>query len=143
MYAFLRYHVGDVMTRNPVTVTPDTDLATLQGLFEKHRFNAVPVSGDGRQLDGLASKYDLLRAFAFTPERMVPSYEEIMATPVARVMTTTPTTVSPDTPVTRILELLVEARHKSFPVLEAGLIVGMVAREDVLEALTRARQTAE
>lgn len=139
MYGFLRYQVADVMTRAPLTVTPDTDLARLQAIFDQHRFNAVPVSDDGQRLTGLVSKYDLLRAFTFTTGQMVPSYETIMATPVERIMTTSPATVTPETPLTRVLELLVEARHKSFPVLESGVIVGMVAREDVLKALAQSR----
>lgn len=41
-------------------------------------------------------------------------------------------------PLSRLLQKLVEMRTKSLPVVENGLIVGVIAREDVLKALRRA-----
>jgi CBS domain-containing protein len=84
------------------------------------------------------TKLDLLRAFRFTDDHMFPPYEQVMAEPVRQVMTTDATTVTPRTPLTRVLETLVRTRMKSLPVVEDERVVGMIAREDVLAALRRA-----
>jgi CBS domain-containing protein len=68
----------------------------------------------------------------------VPAYDEIRRRPVRTVMTSQPLTVGPEAPLTRVLETLVATRVKSLPVIEAGRLVGIVAREDVLRALRRA-----
>ena len=138
MYEFLDYRVCDAMTRDPVTVAAETSLAEAEALLEKHDFNALPVVGPARELVGVVTKLDLLRAFRFTDQHMFPPYEEIMARPVREVMVTDVTTVTPRMPLTRVLETLVRLRTKSLPVVEDGAVVGMIAREDVLQALRRA-----
>ena len=138
MYEFLDYRVCDAMTRDPVTVAPGTSLAEAEALLEQHQFNALPVVGPARELLGIVTKLDLLRAFRFTDQHMFPPYERIMARPVREVMVTDLTTVTPRTPLTRVLETLVRLRTKSLPVVEDGAVVGMIAREDVLQALRRA-----
>jgi CBS domain-containing protein len=135
MYEFLEYRVADVMTRQPVTITRKTSLAEVERLFEAHDFNALPVVGSERRLLGIVTKLDFLKAFAFTPQAIVPPYEEIMGWTADRVMSPAALTVSPDAPLTRILETMVATRHKSFPVVEEDRLVGIVAREDVARAV--------
>ena len=138
MYEFLDYRTCDAMTRDPVTVAPEASLAETEALLDQHGFNALPVVGPARELLGIVTKLDLLRAFRFTDQHMFPPYEQIMACPVREVMVTDLTTVTPRTPLTRVLETLVRLRAKSLPVVEDGAVVGMIAREDVLQALRRA-----
>ena len=138
MYEFLDYRVCDAMTRDPVQIAPEASLAEAEALFEKHGFNALPVVGAGGALLGVVTQLDLLRAFRFTDDHMFPPYEQVMATPVGEVMTSDAATVTPRTPLTRVLETLVRTRMKSLPVVEDERVVGMIAREDVLAALRRA-----
>ena len=138
MYEFLDYRVCDAMTPDPVGVAPEASLAETEALLEKHDFNALPVVGPRGELLGVVTKLDLLRAFRFTDDHMFPPYEEIMAQPVRSVMTEDVTTVTPRTPLTRVLETLVRIRSKSVPVVDDGRVVGIIAREDVLAALRRA-----
>jgi CBS domain-containing protein len=95
------------------------------------------VCEDGVLL-GIVTKLDCLKAFAFTPQSMVPRYEEIMDQPADAVMTQKPLTVTPDMSLTRVLQLMAETRYKSFPVTIGALLIGIVSREDVLRALERA-----
>ncbi len=136
MYDFLSYRVSDYMTTAPKTVGHDTPLRELQRLFDAHDFNGVPVVDDEGRLLGLATKLDLLKAFTFTPEAMVPRYDAIMERPVHEVMTREPITVPPDLPLTRVLQRMVDMRTKGFPVVDdEGRVVGVIAREDLLGAL--------
>lgn len=138
MYEFLERRVADAMTRDVVTVRPDTPLREVEDIFERHNFNGLPVMDTAGALLGFLTKLDLLKAFAFTPQTIVPHYDEILRLPAERVMTRDARTVGPETHLTRVLEELVRTRYKSFPVLENGRLVGIVSREDVLSSLRRA-----
>jgi CBS domain-containing protein len=144
MYKFLDYRVSEFMTGRPTTIDGKTPLAKVESIFESFHFNGLPVVDEGQRLRGFLTKLDVLRAFAFTPQSIVPHYEEAMAHTAEEFMTGDPVTVSPDTPLTRVLELLVRTRYKSFPVVREDRLVGIIAREDLLRALRRAagRETA-
>ena len=136
MYDVLSYRVSDYMTTAPKTVGHETPLRELQRLFDAHDFNGVPVVDEQQRLLGLATKLDLLKAFTFTPDAMVPRYDAIMERPVHEVMTREPITVPPDLPLTRVLQRMVDMRTKGFPVVDdEGRVVGVIAREDLLGAL--------
>lgn len=140
MYAFLDYRTCDAMTADPVTVGPETSLAEAEAVFEEHQFNALPVVDAEHQLLGVFTKLDLLKAFRHRDDRLFPPYDEIMRQPVASFMTFERdlATATPRMPLTRVLEKMVEGRSKSLPVVDAGVLVGVVAREDVMKALRRA-----
>jgi CBS domain-containing protein len=138
VYEFLDYRVGDAMTEKPVSIGPEASLAEAEALLEQHGFNALPVLGAKGELLGIVTKLDLLKAFCFDERHMFPPYTELMAQPVRSVMSTDVATVMPRTPLTRVLETLVRTRSKSLPVVDDGMVVGIIAREDVLEALRRA-----
>jgi len=143
MYRFLQYTVADYMTRGPVTITPDTTLRELEGLFEQHAFNGVPVIDGGEQLLGMVTKLDVLKAFSFTTGAPAPHYDEIMdGTLVEAVMTREPVTVREDLPLSRALMCMIELRNKSFPVVnEQGRLAGVLAREDILKALRESTES--
>lgn len=65
---FLKSHgqqVGDVMTRDPITVAPDTPVAEIAATLEEHRIKRVPVVEDGK-VRGIVSRANLLHALADT-----------------------------------------------------------------------------
>lgn len=138
MYEFLQYQVRDAMTPNPITIRPATLLCEVEELFEAHDFNGVPVVDDQNHLVGVLTKFDLLKAFSLDSHALVPHYDDIMEQAAEVVMTREPVSVSPQMPLSRLLQKLVEMRTKSLPVVENGLVVGVIAREDVLKALRRA-----
>lgn len=61
--------------------------------------------------------------------------ELIYELPIARVMTTQVITVSPDTPMSELKEVLRVNRISGTPVLEQGRLVGIVSIEDLIKAL--------
>ena len=88
------------MTRAVTSVTRQTILRELEALFEKHDFNSFPVVEEGKML-GIVTKFDFLRAFAFTTGQMVPHYDQLMRRPVAEVMTEAVVHVEPAAPLTQ------------------------------------------
>lgn len=138
MYEFLEYRVKDAMTREVISIEPQTPLGEVELIFEEHDFDALPVLDRDGRLVGVLAKLDLCRAFGFSPESPIPPYREILARPAESVMTRSPVEVDPEMRLTRVLEMMIETRYKSFPVVESGRLAGVIAREDVLRAVRRA-----
>ncbi len=135
MYKFLEEVVANHMTRTVKTVTRGVTMRELQGWFERDDFNAYPVEENAHVL-GLVTKFDFLNCFAFTPSRMVPRYDDLMKRTVAAVMTSEFIYVNASTRLTRVLQLMVDHRIRSIPVIEADhLLAGIISREDIMRAL--------
>jgi CBS domain-containing protein len=135
VYRFIEETVAGHMTRAVKTVTRELNVRELGGMFERDDFNTYPVEEDG-QVIGIVTKFDLLKCFAFTPNQMVPRYRELMSRTVADVMISEFIYVRPDTRLTRVLQLMVEHRIRSIPVIDGDhRLAGIIAREDVLRAL--------
>ncbi|WP_407176041.1 HPP family protein [Bradyrhizobium sp. STM 3562] len=135
MYRFLEETAGTYMTREVKTVTRDLTIDEVNGMFARDDFNTYPVEEDGQAV-GIITKFDLLKCFAFTPNQMVPRYAELMVRTVADIMTTEFIYVRPDTKLTRVLQLMVQHRIRSIPVIDFDQhLAGIISREDVLKAL--------
>src|SRR3984957_17996448 len=137
VYTFLEQVAADHMTREAKTVSRTVTLRELGDLFERDDFNAYPVE-EGSQVVGLVSKFDFLASFVFTPAHMTPRYEDLMKRTVADVMTPDFIYVRGETTLTRVLQLMVDHRIRSMPVIEGDQqLVGMISREDVMRTLQR------
>lgn len=135
MYRFLKCTTRQYMTSTVITVTRAVTLGELEVLFRKHDFNAFPVVEE-RKILGIVTKFDFLRAFAFTTHQVVPHYDELMLQKVADVMTEAVAHVEDCAPLTRVLQLMVSLKARSFPVLDDNRqLSGMISREDVMRAL--------
>jgi CBS-domain-containing membrane protein len=135
VHKFLEATAGQYMTSTVKTVARNTTMRELKQTFDDADFNCLPVRENGEVL-GLVTKFDFLKCFAFNTGRMVPDYDDLLSRTVADVMTPEFVYVDPATKLTRVLQLMVDHRMKSIPVLDAGQrLVGIIAREDVMRAL--------
>jgi CBS domain-containing protein len=125
----------DVMTKLALTVSRQLSLRELEHLFETYDFNGFPVVEDHR-LIGIVTKFDFLKNFVFTPSTVFPHYDELMKRTVEEIMVKKVCTVHSTTPLTRVLELMVETCDKSLPVVdEKNRLVGVISRGDIVRAL--------
>ncbi|WJR78203.1 CBS domain-containing protein [Bradyrhizobium sp. NP1] len=137
MYEFLHETVAENMTRAVRCVAPELAVGDLYRLFAVDDFDAYPVARDDR-LVGMVSKLDALKVFAFTKDRILPHYDVGMGTTVDEIMSADVVAVSPDTNLQRVLQLMVEHRVKSLPVIDQWRnLIGIIAREDVMRAMAR------
>ena len=135
MYRFLEKVTADVMTLNVKTVSRHVTLRELGDMFEKEDFNAFPVE-ENSQVVGVVSKFDYIANFIFTPAHMVPRYDDLMNRTVADVITSEYIYVRAETKLTRVLQLMVDHRLRSMPVIEGDQrLAGIISREDVMRAL--------
>lgn len=63
----IEVRVGDIATKTPITVTPDTKLSEARELMEQHQIRRLPVM-KGEQLVGILSLGDVAWADASTRE---------------------------------------------------------------------------
>ena len=69
---------------------------------------------------------------------MVPRYDDLMGQTVANIMTPDFIYVRGETKLTRVLQLMVDHRIRTIPVIEGDQrLVGMISRKDVMRALQR------
>jgi CBS domain-containing protein len=143
LYKFLQQTVADYMTRNVRTVTRELSVRELNEMFERDDFNTYPVEED-TQIIGLVTKFDVLKCFAFTPSQMVPRYDDLMNRTVADIMIPAFIYVAADTRLTRVLQLMVEHRIRSIPVIDnEHRLVGIITRRDVLRALSASAESGK
>ena len=64
--------VGDIMTRQPITIAPDTSIAQACRLMHEHRLRRLPVV-EGDKLVGMIARADLVRAVAVSAEKATPA----------------------------------------------------------------------
>jgi CBS-domain-containing membrane protein len=145
----------DIMTRDVMTVTPDTDITQATQMMLEHRINGLPVVDDQRRLVGIVCQSDLIAQQKRIPlpslftlldgyitltsaKHFEKEVQKIAATRVEQAMTPDPVTVSPDTPIEDIASLMVEKKLHTLPVLDEGELVGVIGKEDMLRTLMAA-----
>ena len=134
---FLIMQAKDVMTQPVVSVSPRVTLRELEKLFEVHKFNGVPVV-EKHHVIGMVTQFDFLKHLVFTSGSVFPHYDELMKHTVEQIMTRGVCTVHPDTPLTRVLQMMVDTRDKSLPVVDdKKRLGGMISRGDVVRAFRK------
>jgi CBS domain-containing membrane protein len=137
----------DVMSRDLVTVAPDTRLSVVADLLRRHRFRSLPVVSAEGDLLGIISQGDLIeRARAEASDHREPfaaalshllGAVERRSTQAASIMTKAPRAVAPDTPVGELIGLLADGGVEVAPVVEEGRLRGVITRSDLLAVLAR------
>ncbi len=128
----------DLMTPDPLTVTPKTSLAEAWDLIREAEVRHLPVVEAGI-LVGMLSDRDLARV---DMARLLKTHganvlREALASPIVEVMTTQVVSVEPDTDVGDVIRLLIDHRIGAVPVTDAGTreVLGIISYVDVLRAL--------
>ena len=134
--------VRDVMTRDVLTVGPDTSAKYAAEVLTERGFAALPVVDGDDQLVGIVAEADLLRdRLPADPRLHLRRDESEPENPppllVRGVMTSAVRTIDTAADVADLARLLVDERIRSVPVLEHPRLAGIVSRRDLLRALVR------
>lgn len=136
--------VRDVMTSPAVTAHPDLPLKRVAQLLDLNSITALPVVDDGGRIVGVISEADVvLEAVPHDPRAHVNPHHLGRSphfTRAADVMNHHPVTVRPDTDLAEATELMTSMTIKSLPVVNDGVVVGVVSRRDVVAVLAREDQ---
>ena len=134
--------VRDVMTADPITVTPDTGVKSALKRLAHVGITSLPVVDEQRRLCGILSEADLIReAVEVDPrahERPVTMQPVAAAQTVEDVYTRSPVAIRPDDDVATAVDVMGAKGFKSLPVVDdRHRLVGIVSRSDVVRALAR------
>jgi CBS domain-containing protein len=109
--------VEDVMTTKVITVTEHSTKQQAARLLAQHRISGLPVVNADNVVVGVVTEYDVISKEGQT---------------VGEIMTRGVISVTPDTDLEEVGQLLVHERIKRLPVLDQGRLVGIVSRADLV-----------
>ncbi len=139
---------SEIMTSDVVTVSPEASIAELASLLIARLISGVPVVSSGRVV-GMVSEGDLLRRaelgsehvrshwleLTIPSDRLALEYVREHSGKVADVMTRDVVAVQHDNDIADIAELLERRGIKRVPVLRDGVLVGIISRANLVQAL--------
>jgi len=129
--------VKDCMTRHPIMVTPKTPAAEAQKLMVENKVRHLPVVGDGKRLLGLITRQRLaiksdilgsLNVWEITRRLANLTVKDVMLAAKSVY------TITSDKTVERAAKLLAEHRIGCLPVIEDGVVVGIITEIDLLQS---------
>jgi CBS-domain-containing membrane protein len=143
----------DIMTREIVSVSPDSSIGELAKLLLSHNISGVPVLDDNNKLCGIATESDLiyqnkklrvpavitiLDSFLFldSPDKMERELKKIAGATVEDIYTEEVISINPDTPLDEIATIMTEKKVHTLPVIsDAGDMVGIVGKKDIIRTI--------
>ena len=143
---------GDIMTRDPITLSPETEIAEAAKLLLEKNINGVPIVDRSGQVVGILCQSDLIKQQKRLPipsvftllDGLIPltsmkhlekEVRNITGTTAAHTMTPDPVTVPSDMTIQEIAGLMVDKNFHTIPVVDEGKLVGVVGKEDVLRTM--------
>ena len=129
-YSWMR--VVDVMTKDPLTVTPTETIGQADELMNTNRIRQLPVAQE-KELVGIVTDRDVRSFLSGSLLESVEAREKALNTKIREIMTTEPITVSPDDDLQEAVELMIDEKIGGIPVVDdAEGLVGIVTYVDVL-----------
>lgn len=148
-------NITDIMSRDLVTLMPGHSIRhAAQIMLDHHVSGLLVIDGDGK-LVGMLTEGDLLRRAEFGPglgkthwsaansaEGNARDFVRSHSWRVGDVMSAPVVTVNADTPIADVALLFGTRGIKRVPVLDAGRLVGVVSRSDLLKPIAETKPEA-
>ena len=148
------------MTKEIISVSPETEIANAAKILLEKRINGMPVIDAFGRLVGIICQSDLVAQQKGIPipsvftllesyipltsiKRLDKEMKKIAALTVKEAMTPDPVTVSLETDIEEVAKLMVDKKYHTLPVVEGDQVVGIVGKEDVLKTLLAEPQSKE
>lgn len=146
----------DVMTRNVISIDPDSTVLQAARLMLQHRVSGLPVIDNAGNLVGVLSEGDFLRRretqterkrsrwleFLMGPGTIASEYTHSHGNKVSEVMTTEVQTVDENAGLEDIVELMERHRIKRVPVMCGSEVVGIITRSNLMRAMVSVARVA-
>ncbi len=153
-------NVREAMNTEVITCKPGDPVSKLAEMFKKHHISGMPVV-ENEKVVGIVSETDMLRLFKapdvssdmFLPspfeiiempirglirfEEFKKSFEDIHMKPVRDIMKKKVYSVSPDISLEEASGMMVKYDVNRLPVIENGKLVGILARSDIIQGLSK------
>jgi acetoin utilization protein AcuB len=124
--------VVDIMTRDPLTVTPVETIGQADELMNTNKIRQLPVV-QGKDLVGIVTDRDIRSFLSGSLLESPEEREKALNSKISDIMTTEPITLSPEDDLEETVELLIEEKIGGIPVVEGSEgLVGIVTYVDIL-----------
>jgi CBS domain-containing protein len=145
--------VREIMTADVVTVRPDTPVNDIARLMSDRGVTGIPVVDEAKHVVGIITELDMIvrnmrlemPAFiqildlARIPLEIPGHYRSrlrhMLGTHAADIMTKEVVTVGPDDEAESLAETMVKRRLNPMPVVEKGVLIGIVSRADLIRMM--------
>jgi len=147
-------NVRNAMSRSVRAVTPGTKIMEVASLMCLYRFHGLPVVDAQGRLIGVISEKDVLHSLFPTIDHLVSEgmhsvdldrqmglYKEVLERNVEDLMAHEPISVDVDMHLLRAATVMVKHNFRRIPVVENGVLVGMLSLGDVHKAIFHANMT--
>ena len=138
-----------IMTRPVITVTPETTIVEAANTMLQKHVSGLPVTDATGKLVSIVSEGDFIRRgeignqrrrgrflkFILGPGQAATDFVHEHGRKVAEIMTPQPLTITEDTALEEIVELMEKNNVKRLPVMRRDKIVGIVSRANLLQAV--------
>jgi CBS domain-containing protein len=138
-----------IMTRQVVTVSPDTTIVEAARAMLQNHISGLPVVDASGKLVGVVSEGDFIRRAEIGTQRKRVRWLKLLVGPgteaadfvheqgrkVGEIMTHEPFTITEDTPLEDIVQSMEKNHVKRLPVMCGDQIVGIVSRANLLQAV--------
>jgi CBS domain-containing protein len=131
----------DIMTTPVTVVRPETPIKEAAAVLAENGFTALPVVDAEDRLIGIISEADLMRDRVPRDPRALCHPSEAMptvaTTTVGEVMTTPVTAMGAGTDIAVLAKALLDAGHRSMPIVDGSRLIGIVTRRDIVRVVAR------
>ncbi len=145
---------ADVMSRDVITISPTTTISEAWWIIQDRNFSVLPVTTEDRQLVGMLSRENFVKAVGKglgrpalrTAKRLADGFEKGFSTwmTVDRIATPNPQKATANTPIAELVPFLARKQlHHIAIVDEADRLIGLVTQTDLIAALFRGTEATE
>lgn len=121
---------GEIMHRPVLAATVRAGVRDVATQLVMNRISGMPVTDRGGTVLGVITEADILGALI--------EGKKLETLTAGDIMSKHPVTVDVEAPVEKVLEILNDEGILRVPVLEKGLLVGIISRADIIQAALRA-----
>jgi len=127
------------MTRDLLTIGPDTPITEAAALMAQKRIRRLPVvesHSDGAHLLGIVTAKDILHAFpsGVNPFAIIGPDARLTPARASEIMSCHLQTTAPETPIEEAARLMAENKIGALPVLRDRKLVGLITESDIFRA---------
>lgn len=149
----------DVMVRQVIKVGQEATVGEVIHLLATHHIGGVPVVNERNEVIGMITDGDIMRRirtnrpmvvdvltdiFVFADmTQLEDKAQDLMDLPVAHVMTRKVATVTEETELGMVAALMSDRHIKKVPVVRDKVLVGIISRGDIIQALSQKFHTAQ
>ena len=118
------------MTTDLITFTPDQSIEVVMQSLIKHRISGGPVVNEKNELIGIISEGDCIKQISESRYYNMPMQDQTIEEAHGSNVETIDGNMNIFDAATKFLE----AKRRSFPIVENGKLVGQISQKDVLKA---------